>query len=42
MPTTPNPTSGYLLILAEEQMKPLTISVEQALKLILTGGMVKE
>jgi len=42
VPTTPNPTSGYLLILAEEQMKPLTISVEQALKLILTGGMVKE
>ncbi|MFH0919719.1 MAG: DUF502 domain-containing protein [Fibrobacterota bacterium] len=42
VPTTPNPTSGYLLILTEEQMKPLTISVEQAIKLILTGGMVKE
>jgi uncharacterized membrane protein len=42
VPTTPNPTGGYMLILTGEQMKPLTITVEQAIKLILTGGMVKE
>lgn len=41
VPTSPNPTGGYLLILTEDQMKPLSIPVEQAFKLILTGGMVK-
>ena len=39
--TTPNPTSGFLAVVREEQIKKLDISVEDAIKMILTGGMVK-
>lgn len=41
IPTTPNPTSGFLAIVHEDQIKKIDISVEDAIKLILTGGMVK-
>lgn len=41
IPTTPNPTSGFLAVVREEQIKKLDISVEDAIKMILTGGMVK-
>lgn len=42
IPTTPNPTSGFLAIVPEEKIKPLNVSVEDAMKLVLTGGIVKE
>lgn len=42
IPTTPNPTSGFLLIFPESALRPINISVEAAIKMILTGGMVKE
>ena len=38
IPTTPIPTSGYLIIARKEELIPLDISVEEALKLIITGG----
>lgn len=41
IPTTPNPTSGFLAVMREDQIKKLDISVEDAIKMILTGGMVK-
>ncbi|WP_245693468.1 DUF502 domain-containing protein [Deferrisoma camini] len=40
VPTTPNPTSGYYLLVPEEDAVPLQISVEQAFKLIMSAGMV--
>jgi uncharacterized membrane protein len=40
VPTTPNPTSGYLLIVPRAKMKPLAISVEDGLKLVISGGVV--
>jgi uncharacterized membrane protein len=40
VPTTPNPTSGFYLILPERETTPLEMSVEQAFKLIISGGMV--
>ena len=40
VPTTPNPTSGYLLIVPQEKLKPLKISVEDGLKLVISGGVV--
>jgi len=40
LPTTPNPTSGYLLLIPKEDIIPLQISVEDALKLIVSGGSV--
>jgi uncharacterized membrane protein len=41
IPTTPNPTSGFLTIIREDHMKPLDMPMESVLKLVLTGGMVK-
>jgi uncharacterized membrane protein len=40
IPTTPNPTSGYYLIVAESNVKKLNITVEEAFKLIISGGIV--
>ena len=38
VPTTPNPTSGYLVYLSPEEITYLDISVEEAMKLIVSGG----
>ncbi len=40
VPTTPNPTSGFYLIVPEEEIINVDMSVEDAFKLILSGGMV--
>ena len=40
MPTTPNPTSGFLLFFPEKDLIFLEMSVEDALKLVVSGGMV--
>lgn len=40
VPTTPNPTSGFLLFVPRRQVKPLKMSVEEALKLIVSLGIV--
>ena len=41
VPTTPNPTSGYYLFVPEEEAIRLDLPVEQALKLVVTMGIVK-
>jgi uncharacterized membrane protein len=38
VPTTPNPTSGFLLYLNPDEVTPLDMSVEDAMKLIVSGG----
>jgi len=40
LPSTPNPTTGYLLLLAEKDVQPVDISVENAIKLIISGGVL--
>lgn len=40
LPTTPNPTSGFLLMLPASEVKLLDISVEDGLKLVISGGVV--
>jgi len=40
VPTTPNPTSGFLLFLPEKDVKILDMSVEDAAKLIISAGLV--
>ncbi len=40
IPTSPNPTSGYVLILEEHKVYPTGFSVEEAMKVIMSGGMV--
>lgn len=38
VPTTPNPTSGYLIYLPPEEITELNMPVEEAMKLIVSGG----
>ena len=40
IPTTPNPTSGFLLMLPEEDITHLKMSVADGMKLIISGGAV--
>jgi len=40
LPTTPNPTSGFLLFLPREGAKKLTMTVEEGLKMVVSGGIV--
>ncbi|SFS10551.1 DUF502 domain-containing protein [Yoonia litorea] len=40
LPTTPNPTSGFLLFLPARDVKPLDMTVEDAAKLVISAGLV--
>ncbi|MDD5073103.1 MAG: DUF502 domain-containing protein [Candidatus Omnitrophica bacterium] len=40
VPTSPNPTSGFLLLVPEKEMIKLDMSVEEGLKLVISGGIV--
>ena len=40
IPTTPNPTSGFLIFVPLEDVIYLDMSVEEALKFIISGGIV--
>ena len=40
VPTTPNPTSGFLLYVPKKEVIPLKIGVDEALKIILSMGIV--
>ena len=40
VPTTPNPTSGFLLYIPVKDVKPLDMSVEDAVKMVISVGMV--
>ena len=42
IPTTPNPTSGMMVFVRKDEAKVLDISIERAMKLIVSGAMVKE
>jgi uncharacterized membrane protein len=40
VPTTPNPTSGYYVLVPEADVLPLQMTVEEAFKLVMSGGIV--
>lgn len=40
LPTTPNPTSGFLLFLPREETRTLRMSVEEGIKMVVSGGIV--
>ena len=40
VPTTPNPTAGFLLILPEAEVKQLNMTVDQGMKFIISIGLV--
>ena len=40
LPTTPNPTSGFLLFVPRRDVIPLDMSIEEAAKLVISAGLV--
>ncbi len=40
VPTTPNPTSGFFLMIPEESVIPMDMGVEDAFKLLVSGGII--
>tara|TARA_Y100001960_G_scaffold333783_1_gene440944 strand:- start:4354 stop:5088 length:735 start_codon:yes stop_codon:yes gene_type:complete len=40
VPTTPNPTSGFLIFVPRKSLKRLDMTVEQGLKLVISAGIV--
>lgn len=40
VPSTPNPTTGFLIFVPEAEVHPLDMNVEDAAKLIISGGLV--
>ena len=40
VPTTPNPTSGIFLLLPENETTPLDMSVEDAIKMVISSGLL--
>jgi len=40
LPTTPNPTSGFLLVVPVGHTRPLDMTVEDAMKVVISAGLV--
>ncbi|MCA9491979.1 MAG: DUF502 domain-containing protein [Myxococcales bacterium] len=40
VPTTPNPTSGFMLVLSPEHMQVLPMSVDEAVAVVMSGGVL--
>ena len=40
IPTTPNPTSGYVVFVDKSKVKPLSIGFEEALKTLVSAGVI--
>lgn len=40
VPTTPNPTSGMLILISKNSIIPLNISIEEGLKFVISGGII--
>ena len=40
VPTTPNPTSGYLLYLPQKDTRQTDMSIEEGMKIIISGGIL--
>jgi len=41
IPTSPNPTSGFMLMIPRDQMIMLKISVTEAMRMVISGGAVR-
>jgi len=41
IPTSPNPTSGLMIIVPEKDVIPLKMSVEEGIKLVVSGGLIQ-
>ena len=41
IPTTPNPTTGYFVVVKEGEFKPVDLTTQEAMALIISGGIVQ-
>lgn len=41
VPTTPNPTSGFLLIISKKKIIDTHMDIEDAMKIVISGGLVQ-
>lgn len=42
VPTTPNPTSGWFIIMPKDSVKILDISVERGIEIVISAGMITD
>ena len=40
LPTTPNPTSGFLLFVPKADVQVMKMTIEEGIKLVVSGGIV--
>ncbi len=40
MPTTPNPTTGFFLVYPVASVRPTDLTIEEALRMVISGGLV--
>lgn len=40
MPTTPNPTTGFFIVYPLDQLRETGLSVEEAIRMVISGGLV--
>lgn len=40
VPTTPNPTSGFYLLLPEEEIKMTELTIEEGIRVVVSGGII--
>lgn len=41
IPTTPNPTSGFLVVLPEKEIKGVDLTTQEAMAMIISGGIIQ-
>ncbi len=42
VPTTPNPTSGFLILVPNDEVKRIDISIDYAFKLLISSGIIQD
>lgn len=41
VPTTPNPTTGFFFLVAQDQIQPINLTRQEAMALIISGGIIQ-
>ncbi len=41
VPTTPNPTTGFFFVVSEDEVKQTTLSRQEAMALVISGGIIQ-
>jgi uncharacterized membrane protein len=42
VPTTPNPTSGFLMMFRESEVQPIPMKVDEAVRFIISCGVLNQ